>query len=103
MTVADSLLNQAWLRGLREQLDRAPARPRVPLLLAHGDGSEPVAIGSIESASALQLAGAGLALRDDGGAWRIEVPAGATPKAALAAIAHWLHANGLGSAWRGEL
>ena len=103
MTAAAVRLTEAWLRRLRERLDRAPARPRVPLLLARVERDDPVAIGSIESSLALQLAGAGLALRDAGETWRIEVPTGAAPELAVAAIAQWLQANGHGSAWRGEL
>jgi 8-oxo-dGTP pyrophosphatase MutT (NUDIX family) len=100
-------LNEAWLARLRQRLDAPPLQPRAPLAIAVG-GAVPVAIiGSIEATLALELAGAGLPLRDAGDAWQIEVPASANATqaidAALAAIARWLHDNGRVGKWRDEL
>jgi len=96
-------MKEAWLRTLRERLDQPPAQPRAPLGLAVGSALAPAVIGSIESTLALELAGAGLPLRDAGDAWHIEVPDGAAIDPAFAAIAQWLLANGRSGASRNEL
>jgi len=96
-------MNEAWLQRLRERLDQPPVRPRAPLALGVGGTGRPIVVGSIEATLALQLAAAGLPLRDAGAAWQIELPDAAAVDPALAAVAQWLHANGLASAWRGEL
>lgn len=100
-------VNEDWLTRLRQRLDAPPLRPRAPLAVRLGDAGPVSIIGSIEATLALELAGAGLPLRDAGDAWQIEVPD--TPRApeaidaALAAIAQWLHENGRAGRWRGEL
>jgi 8-oxo-dGTP pyrophosphatase MutT (NUDIX family) len=57
------------------------------------------AIGSVEPDLAQALVAAGLPLRAGDGGWRIDGAADAS----LAAIARWLHGQGIGSRWRGEL
>ncbi len=89
------MLSSKWLPGLRRSADLPPARPRLNLLLDESGGS----IGSIESELAQRLAAAGLPLRPDGSACRIGGPADAS----LAAIAHWMHGQGIGGRWRDEL
>ena len=96
-------MNAAWLRTLRERLDQAPAQPRTPLRLAVGAAVPAAGIGSIEATLALELAGAGLPLRDVGDAWHIEVPNDAAIAPTLAAIAQWLLANGRAGTSRNEL
>lgn len=51
----------------------------------------------------MRLARAGVPLREGAEAWRVELSAAAEAAPALAAIAQWLHANGLAAAWRDEL
>lgn len=100
-------MNEDWLTRLRQRLDAPPRQPRAPLTIAVGDAVPASIIGSIEATLALQLAGAGLPLRDAGDAWRIEVPdtprAAEATNAALATIAQWLRENGHAGRWRGEL
>ncbi len=98
-------LSAAWLRRLRERFDQPPATARAPLMLVALDRPAPAAtIGSIEAPLALRIAARGLLLRDaDGAGWCIDVPHAHACDAALAGIAQWLQANGLASAWRGEL
>jgi len=87
-----------WLRRARDAADVAPTRPRRPLLLAVAPGlSEP--IGSIEPGIADRIARAGLALAPSGVGYVVAAPADAS----LAAIARWLHENGLAAPWRDEL
>jgi 8-oxo-dGTP pyrophosphatase MutT (NUDIX family) len=50
----------------------------------------------------MRLARAGVPLREGGEAWSIELTSEADIDFTLVAIAQWLHANGLGSAWRNE-
>lgn len=95
-------LDDAWLLRLAGALDAAPAAPRAALALTIG-AADGALIGSIESTLALQLAGAGLPLRDTDAGWQIEVPDAAAVDPTLAAIAGWLHANGIGSGRRDEL
>src|SRR5678815_348964 len=88
-----AVLDPAWLTALRARAARAPLRPREPLAI------DAAVVGSIERALAGRLVGAGLPMRRLAAGWRLEGP----PDAALAAIAGWLHAEGLCSRWRGEL
>ena len=87
-----------WLR-LQERAAQPPARPRQPLRI---EGMQ-APIGSIEATLAEHLRAAGLAEcsgdDDDDGAMLLTGPA----DAALAAVARWLVAQGLGGRWRGEL
>lgn len=96
-----------WLTRLRQRLDAPPRQPRAPLAVRLGEAVPVSVIGSIEATLALELAGAGLPLRDAGDAWQIEVPesrnAAQAIDAALAAIAQWLRANGRAGTWRDEL
>ncbi|KNZ31600.1 MAG: hypothetical protein AD742_16585 [Methylibium sp. NZG] len=87
-----------WTTLLMQRALAAPVRPRVPLRLASGGPR----IGSLETALAQQLQSAGLPLRPAQGpsaGWWLD---GAADKA-LAEIAAWLHAQGLGGRWRNEL
>ena len=83
-----------WRAAARAAADLPPAVPRATLWL---DGH---AIGSIEPVLAARLADAGLpiAATDEGVGWRIVAPADAS----LAAIARWLHEQGLSARWRDE-
>ena len=90
-----------WLQRLRERLDQAPTRPRAALELAWPGRA--ACVGSIEPTLAVRLAYAGVPLREGAEAWRVELSAEAEATPALAAIAQWLHANGLAAAWRDEL
>ena len=100
-------LDADWLARLKQRLDAPPPQPRAPLAVAVGSALPAAIIGSIEATLALELAGAGLPLRDAGDAWQIEVPetpnAAQAIDAALAAIAHWLRSNGRAGKWRDEL
>ena len=102
MSDADVTIDADWLGHLSERLDMPPARPRIPLALAVA-GAPPVVVGSLDADLALGLAGAGLALRDTGSAWQVEVPDVAAIDPALAQIARWLHRAGRTGAWRDEL
>ena len=83
-----------WRRAARLGADLPPARPRRALWL---DGH---LVGSIEPALAERVVEARLPLvrSDDGLGWRIVAPG----DAALAAIARWLHDQGLSAPWRDE-
>jgi 8-oxo-dGTP pyrophosphatase MutT (NUDIX family) len=83
-----------WLR-LAERAAQPPLRPRRPLRFE----AVASAVGSIEARLAYHLRAAHLPLRLHEG---VEVLTGA-PDAALASVAHWLHAQGLGGKWRDEL
>jgi len=82
-----------WLTDLRARASRPPLQPREPLAI------DAAMVGSVEPALARRLVAARLPLRRIATGWRIEGAA----DAALAAIAAWLHAEGLCSRWRGEL
>ena len=82
-----------WLTDLRGRANRPPLQPREPLAI------DAAVIGAIEPALARRLVAARLPLRRVAPGWRIEGAA----DAGLAAIAGWLHAQGLCSRWRGEL
>jgi len=83
-----------WRAAARAAADLSPVVPRATLWL---DGH---VVGSIEPALALRLVGAGLpiASADDGLGWHLDGP----PDTALAAIARWLHDQGLSAPWRDE-
>jgi len=83
-----------WRFAARAAADLPPAAPRARLWIGGH------AIGSIEPALAARLVDAGLPLADtdDGLGWSIAAPADAS----LAAIAHWLHEQGLSARWRDE-
>jgi 8-oxo-dGTP pyrophosphatase MutT (NUDIX family) len=85
-----------WIEALRARADLPPARAREPLCLADGH----VAIGSIEPELGERLVAAGLPLVRAGAHWQL---AAVDADSAFDAIARWLHAQGLGSRWRGEL
>jgi 8-oxo-dGTP pyrophosphatase MutT (NUDIX family) len=88
-------VNADWLARLHARADAPPLRERRPLLLA-GALAE---IGSLEPALGRQLVAAGLPL--------VLAPAGfvleGEADASLAAVARWLHTEGLASRWRDEL
>jgi 8-oxo-dGTP pyrophosphatase MutT (NUDIX family) len=81
-----------WLARLEARVQSAPARPREPLCI--GDA----VCGSIEPELAQRMLAAGLPLRRDGGRWLLD-----GGDAALAALARWMHGEGLGGRWRDEL
>ena len=106
MSGAGLMLDADWRARLAARADVAPQVPRAPLRTADGAHT----IGSLEAALAARLVDAGLLVADrsddadrahhpDG--WRLSATRDAD--AALAAIAHWLHANRLGGRWRDEL
>lgn len=97
------LPDAAWLRRLKLRLDRPPVRRRARLDLACAGRPSVAEIGSIEPALATGLAGAGLPLHKAGATWRIELARDADIDPTFAAIARWLHTNGLAAAWRDEL
>lgn len=84
-----------WMSLLSYRAALEPARPRGALLLS-ADGPR---VGSLEPALAQRLVAAGLPLRACAAGWHLGAPA----DAALADIARWLHAQGLGGRWRDEL
>jgi 8-oxo-dGTP pyrophosphatase MutT (NUDIX family) len=84
---------------LAARADIDPLAPRAPLRSADGRHT----IGSLDSALARRLVDEGLLLPDSraGTGWRL--PDATDTDAALAAIARWLQANGLGGRWRNEM
>ncbi len=88
------MLSDEWVSTVRRRADQPPLRPREPLMLQAGAA----VIGSIEAALGERLAAAGLPLERSEAAWQVVGPA----DAGLAALAHWLHANGQASRWRNE-
>lgn len=84
-----------WQASLQQRAALPAAAHRAPLTLAQTFAR----IGSVEPALAESLAQAGLPLRQSGVEWQVAAPADAS----LAAIARWLHRNGLGGHWRDEL
>jgi 8-oxo-dGTP pyrophosphatase MutT (NUDIX family) len=86
-----------WLARARARADRPPRRARRRLLL--GESGQVHEVGSIEPAVAARLAGAGLPIAARDGGWAIAPPF----EASLAAIARWLHDEGLTGPWRDEL
>ena len=95
-------LSADWLAALRQRIDRPPARPRSDLALQVGEAAA-VTIGSIDATLALELAGAGLAVRDVGSCWQVEVPDRGAVDPTFARIAACLRASGRASPWRDEL
>jgi 8-oxo-dGTP pyrophosphatase MutT (NUDIX family) len=91
-------VDPALCARLAARADVAPLAPRSALRSADGRHT----IGSLEAGLARCLVDEGLLLSDSraGDGWRLP---GADIDAALAAIAHWLHANRLGGRWRDEL
>jgi len=83
-----------WRAAARAAAELPPAVPRATLWI------EGHVIGSIEPVLAARLVDAGLPLAatDDGLGWRVAAP----PDPSLAAIAHWLHEQGLSAPWRDE-
>src|SRR5450755_2658866 len=88
----------ALLERAREAADLPPTRPRQPLFLdvVHGRIER---IGSIEPAIADRIARARLGLRATGAGYLVGAPA----DVALAAIARWLHEQGVAAHWRDEM
>jgi 8-oxo-dGTP pyrophosphatase MutT (NUDIX family) len=84
-----------WLAQARRAAGSAPVGPRETLLL----GGHEAPIGSVEPPLAERLVAAGLPLARSGAAWVVAAPA----QASLAAIARWLHDEGVCRRWRGEL
>ena len=82
-----------WLDRLHARAQQPPALPRQPLR----DGA--TECGSIEIELAQRMAAAGLPLRLEADACVLI----GVPNEALAALARWMHAQGLGSPWRNEL
>ncbi|HZT55889.1 MAG TPA: NUDIX domain-containing protein, partial [Burkholderiaceae bacterium] len=87
-------LDAAVWHALKARADAPPACPRDALWLAQAQ------IGSVEPALAAAMVAADLPVARTGAGWRIAAEPDAD--AALARIAHWLHCQGLGSAWRDE-
>ncbi len=85
----------AWLASLRERAMAPYRAPRMELVI----GEPPLRIGSIETGLAQRMRIAGLPLRESASQWRLAAPLDSS----LAAIAQWLHSNGLGGPWRNEL
>jgi 8-oxo-dGTP pyrophosphatase MutT (NUDIX family) len=85
-----------WLASARALAARPPRRLRARLLLGTSEMHE---VGSIEAAVAARLAAAGLPIAAHGDDWAIAPPFDAS----LAALARWLHGEGLAGAWRDEL
>jgi len=86
-----------WLRPARQTALAQPLVPRVPIFLVVADASHRV--GSVEPGIAERMIGAGLPVRAAEAGYRIEGPGDAS----LAAIARWLHEEGIVAHRRGEL
>ena len=84
----------AWFAQQQVRADAPPEAERDKLWLESVD----TPIGSIEPALAQRFVAAGLPLRQSPEGWRVTGAA----DAALALIAHWMNANGLGGRWRNE-
>ena len=84
-----------WAARLAERAIVDPAQERRALRLAAGHPR----VGSLEPALAHRMAGEGLPVWADASGWCLQGEA----SNALAEIAHWLHAQGLGGRWRNEL
>jgi 8-oxo-dGTP pyrophosphatase MutT (NUDIX family) len=92
-----------WLRRLAERIECAPLRPRLSLGVSSGDDRRGAVIGSLESSLALDLAAAGMPLRNTDESWCFELPAATDIDPTFALVARWLRTNNMGSAWRDEL
>lgn len=84
-----------WLLRARRAAAAGPLAPRAALLLSGHDAP----IGSIEPELAERLATAAMPIAPRAAAWVVAAPA----QASLAAIARWLHAQGVSRRWRDEL
>ena len=85
---------------MKRELDQPPGRPQWPLELRCTDRTA-ACIGSVEPPLAQRMADAGLPLREIGHVGCIVTDAAAI-NLALGALAQWLHAHGLTTAWRDE-
>ena len=85
----------AWLARQHARADAPPEAAREALRLDTADAQ----IGSIEPVLAKRFVEAGLPLQRGAEGWRVTGAA----DAALAQIAGWMNANGLGGRWRDEL
>ena len=85
----------AWLAQQHARADAPPEAAREALRLDTADAQ----IGSVEPALAKRFVAAGLPLQRGAEGWRVIGAA----DAALAQIAGWMNANGLGGRWRDEL
>ena len=85
-----------WLNALRARANCAPAAARDPLYA----NANVAPIGSVEPALVRRMVAAGMPLAKGATGWRI---IGTPLNDAFAQIAEWLRAEGLASAWRGEL
>ncbi|MCE9661583.1 MAG: NUDIX domain-containing protein [Burkholderiales bacterium] len=94
-TKAPAAVAPAWLLHARSAAALPPPASRVPLRYG---GAGPV-IGSIEPALAERARAAGLPFVPGSEGWAVADPG----DAALAAIARWLHEEGVASRWRDEL
>ena len=96
-------LSAGWLQAARAVCDAPPSRPREPLRVSGALSTIASAIGSIEASLAQRAVEAGLLLHRDRSGWLIAAAIGDDLDAALARIARWLAAEGLGGTWRDEL
>ena len=87
------------LRRARERADLARERPRVPLSVASPAQPAPHRVGSIEAEIAHRMVAARLPIARAADGYCIAVPA----QRSLAAIARWLHREGIAAHWRNEL
>ena len=85
-----------WLNALRARANCAPVAARDPLYA----NANVAPIGSVEPALVRRMVAAGMPLAKGATGWRI---IGTPLNDAFAQIAEWLRAEGLASAWRGEL
>jgi 8-oxo-dGTP pyrophosphatase MutT (NUDIX family) len=85
----------AWLTRARAAASLPP--PATRAVLRFGDAGP--AIGSVEPALAVRIEAAGLPLRRSADAWAVTDPGDDS----LAAIARWLHREGIVPRWRDEL